>query len=248
MLCIVPLAGPDFHDPAYGVKPFVRVGEETLIEATLGRRAWLRNGQLTPSEIVFVLRNTAYTADAAARLAQMFAGSRFVHLSDGTGGALLSALAGACFAQGDAPLVVDLADLAFDTDEGASRRILSPLADGFIPWFRSSDPAYSYLRFDGDRVIETAEKRVISGFASAGVYAFATASHFLRAAAGCLSDPGVYQVNGALFLCPAFNVLIGQGARIEGGEVSNIRSYSKQFHALRPLQSTGAELAVAAKP
>lgn len=248
MLCIVPLAGPDFHDPAYGVKPFVRVGEATLIEATLGRRAWLRDGQLTPADLVFVLRNTAYTADAAAQLAQMFPGSRFVYVSDGTGGALLSALAGACFAHDGSPLVVDLADLAFDADENTAGQVLSPGADGFIPWFRSSDLAYSYLRFDGDRVVETAEKRVISGFASAGVYTFATAAHFLRAAAGCLSDPGAYRVNGALFVCPSYNVLIGQGARIEGGEVSNVQSYSKQFHARRTQQFTGAELAVEATP
>jgi hypothetical protein len=247
VLCIVPLAGPDFHDPAYGVKPFVRVGEETLIEATLGRRAWLRNGQLKPADMVFVLRDTAHTGDAAARLTQMFPGSRFVYVSDGTGGALLSALAGACFARDGSPLVVDLVDLAFDADESTAKQILSPGGDGFIPWFRSSDPVYSYLRFDGDCVVETAEKRVISGLASAGVYTFATAAHFLRAAAGCLSDPA-YRVNGALFLCPAYNVLIGQGARIEGGEVSNVLSYSKQFHARRTLQATRAELAVESTP
>jgi hypothetical protein len=232
VLCVVPLAGPDFHDPAYGVKPFIRVGEETLIEATLGRRPWLRSGQMRPSDIAFVLRDTAHGADASVRLAEFFPGSRFVFLSDGTGGALQSALAAACFV-GDGPVVVDLADLAFDTDAGTAREIAAPAGDGFIPWFPSSDPAYSYLRFDGDRIVETAEKRVISDRASAGVYTFASASHFLRAAAGCLADPEAYRVNGALFLCPAYNVLIGQGCRIQGGEVSSVRSYSKQFHAQR---------------
>lgn len=239
MLCIVPLAGPDFHDPAYGVKPFAPVGEETLIEATLGRRAWLRSGRLKPSDIVFVLRDTPVTADAARRLAEMFRAARFVFLSNGTAGALMSALAGASLATGEGPLVVDLADLAFDMDNKTAEDLAAPPADGFIPWFRSSDPAYSYLRFDGDRVVETAEKRVISSFASAGVYSFASTSHFLRAAAGCVADPDAYRVRGALFMCPAYNVLIAQGCRIEGGEVSNIRSYSKQFHA-RPASRAAA--------
>ena len=231
MLCIVPLAGPDFHDPAYGVKPFVRVGEETLIEATLGRRAWVQSGQLKPSDMVFVLRDTPFAADAAMRLAQIFPAARFVFLSDGTAGALMSALAGASLATGEGPLVVDLADLAFDVDDQTAEKLAAPPADGFIPWFRSSDPAYSYLRFEGDRVVETAEKRVISSFASAGVYSFASTSHFLRAAAGCLADPDAYRVRGALFMCPAFNVLIAQGCRVEGGEARNVSSHSKQFHA-----------------
>jgi len=228
------LAGPDFYDPEYGVKPFVRIGSETLIEATLGRRAWLRSGDLKSSEIVFVLRSTSHTADAAERLSGLFPGARFVHLSHGTGGALLSAVAGASFAEGKGACIVDLADLAFEASDDVSRRVLGcQTADGFIPWFGSSDPAYSYLRFDGDRVVETAEKRVISRLASAGVYSFATVSHFLRAAAGCLADPQGYAVRGSLFLCPAYNVLISQGCRIEGGEVRDVKAYSKQFHAPR---------------
>jgi hypothetical protein len=235
----VPLAGPDFHDPAYGVKPFVRVGEGTLIEATLGRRHWVRTGRLKPEDMIFVLRTTPHTSGAVAQLDQLFPQARFIELSGETGGALLSALAGAAFAQGDAPLVVDLADLAFEADGDMTGQILSPKADGFIPWFRSSDPAYSYLRLDGDRVIQTAEKRVISSFASAGVYSFASTSLFLRAAAGCLADPEAYRVKDALFMCPAYNVLIGQGARIAAGEVSDVRSYSKGFHG-RPVARAAA--------
>ena len=230
MLCIVPLAGPDFHDPAYGVKPFTRVGGETLIEATLGRRSWLRNGMLQTADIVFVLRDIPQAADAGARLAQIFPGARFVFLSDGTGGALLSALAGASLARDEGPVIVDLADLAFDMDYEMSGRLAVPKADGFIPWFHSADPAYSYLRFEGDRIVETAEKQVISRHASAGVYAFASLSRFLRAAAGCLSNPAAYRVKGALFLCPAYNVLIAEGCHIEGGEVGNVQAHSKQFH------------------
>jgi hypothetical protein len=236
VLCIVPLAGPDFYDPDNGAKPFVRVGSETLIEATLGRRPWLRRGDLNPSDIVFVLRNTPVTADASERLARLFPGARFLYLSEGTGGALLSALAGASFAQGgEGAVVIDLADLAFDAGQDMGGRLLAPrTAEGFVPWFRSSDPAYSYLLLDGDRVVETAEKRVISSFASAGVYSFASVSYFLRAVAGCLAHPQAFRVRGALFLCPAYNVLISQGCRIEGAEVFNVKAYSKQFHVSRP--------------
>lgn len=231
MLCVVPLAGPDFYDPAYGAKPFVRVGDETLIEATLGRRRWLRGGELKPSDIVFVLRNTPVTEESRQRLERLFPGARSVCLNGHTKGALLSALAGASFAEGgDGPFIVDLADLAFDADADIGNGMLSRAADGFIPWFRSDDPAYSYLRFDGDRVVETAEKRVISTAASAGVYSFRTVSHFLRAATGCLLDSAAFEVRGALFMCPAYNVLISAGDRIAGGEVSNVKSYSKQFH------------------
>ncbi len=233
MLCVVPLAGPDFYDPAYGAKPFVKVDGGTLIEATLGRRAWLLSGDLQPSDIVFILRSTAVTETARSRLDQLFPGSRSVCLSSPTGGALLSALAGAAFAgRGEGTFLVDLADLGFDATADLSRRLMRPVA-GFIPWFRSSDPAFSYMGLDDDRVIETAEKRVISDAASAGVYSFATVSHFLAAAGGCLADPSAFLVNGAFYICPAYNVLISQGRRIEAGEVHNVKAYSKQFHATR---------------
>lgn len=238
MLCVVPLAGPDFHHPDYGVKPFVSVGDETMIEATLGRRRWIRDQLVRPSDIVFVLRDTPHTGEAVERLTALFPGARSVRLSEGTGGALMSALAGVALAANNAPVMVDLVDLAFDAESEVSASIACRgKSDGFIPWFESSDPAYSYLRFEGDRVVETAEKRVISNKASAGVYSFATASHFLQAAAGCLAQAEQYRVRGALFLCPSFNVLIAQGCRIEGGQVSNVRAYSKQFHPVRPQPS-----------
>lgn len=231
MICIVPLAGPDFHDPAYGAKPFVRVGDTTLIEATVGQRAWLKHGIVQPSEIVFVLRDTPVTAAAEVGLLSLFPGARTVRLSHGTGGALLSALAAVTFAQCEGgPVIVDLADLAFDIDNRAICATLERFEPaGIIPWFISNDPAYSYLRFQGDQVVETAEKRLISSQASAGVYFFRSASLLLTATAGCLADTTT-KVNGALFTCPAYNVLIGAGEIVRGIEVSNVRSYSKDFH------------------
>jgi hypothetical protein len=238
MICIVPLAGPDFYDPAYGAKPFVKVGKTTLIEETLGKRSWLAAGALSTNEIVFVLRDSLVTADAEARLVALYPGARVVRLSHLTGGALFSALAGAALAP-PGPVIVDLVDLAFDTDAQAVSALMADRdVAGFIPWFEDSDPAYSYLRFEGDRVVETAEKKVISNRASAGAYFFHSAPLFLQAASATIEENA--RVNGALFLCPAYNALIRGGKVIRGLEVSNVRAYSKDFHRANSARYLGA--------
>ena len=232
MYCVVPLAGPDFYHASYGVKPFIDVGGEALIVKTLCSRPWLRSGEIKTHRIIFVLRETPHTADAQARLAALFPACRFVILSCVTTGALLSAAAGtALIDDWTAPLAVDLVDLIYDAD--FSPQAVFSAADrpaGLIPYFESSDSAYSYLRLDGDTVIETAEKQVISNHASAGTYFFDSTARFMQAVIACARDPYRFAVKGNLFVCPAFNPLIERRERITAVAVTNVTCYSKQFH------------------
>jgi hypothetical protein len=228
MICIVPLAGPDFFSPAYGVKPLLSIDGQTLIERAMKSRSWYRSGALRNENIIFILRDGDACETAEAQLADLFPACQFVTLGALTAGALLSALAGIALVKDfGQPLVVDLADLIYDAPPVPD---FTETRDGFIPWFRSDDPAYSYLQFQSDKIVRTAEKEVISPYASAGTYFFRSASVFLAAVANCLENPDAYRVRNALFVCPVYNALIEKGARIEGFEVTNVVSYSKQFH------------------
>jgi NDP-sugar pyrophosphorylase family protein len=79
--------------------------------------------------------------------------------------------------------------------------------------FPSIHPRYSYVRLsDDDLVVEAAEKRPISGHATAGFYWFARGRDFVRAAEEMIHKDA--SVNGIFYICPALNELILEQARI----------------------------------
>lgn len=79
--------------------------------------------------------------------------------------------------------------------------------------FSSIHPRYSYVRLsDDDLVVEAAEKRPISGHATAGFYWFARGKYFVHAAQEMIHKDAA--VNGSFYICPALNELVLQQARI----------------------------------
>src|SRR5262249_32302124 len=150
-----------------------------------------RSGRLRDESLVFVLRRIPEAEQFAPQLAAWFPASRTVWLSDLSQGALLSALAGGALgARPAAPLLIDLAHVPFDAAAPAFDPCRALEAQGVLPWFESSDPAFSYAEIaaDGVSVLRTAEKKVISRHASAGVYGFADLPTWLEAAAYAIAN------------------------------------------------------------
>lgn len=80
-------------------------------------------------------------------------------------------------------------------------------SDGHIVTFTASHPRWSFVRTDvHGHVIETAEKKVISDQATAGIYYFKTGKEFVAAAQSMLYK-GIHQ-NNEYYICPAYNELI----------------------------------------
>ena len=166
------------------------------------------------------------------KLDDWFSGSQTVHIPALTGGALLSALAGTAMAgAAHEPVCIDLVDVLFDSKELVAPRFEDPDVGGVLPWFVSDDPAFSYLDLDTKgAVIRTAEKQVISRYASAGVYFFRDMPTWLSAAAFTLAHGDILAVQGIHFVCPAMNGVVAAGRRVEGFEVGAVRPVSKLFH------------------
>jgi len=79
--------------------------------------------------------------------------------------------------------------------------------------FSSIHPRYSYVRLSAEElVVEAAEKRPISGHATAGFYWFARGNDFVRAAEEMIYKDA--SVNGAFYICPVLNELVLEQARI----------------------------------
>ena len=224
MQIIVPLAGPDFVREDGSVKALVEVDGQPLLLKTLRERSWF--GRVPSSNYTFILHDRAETrAFANSHLSAWFEGCRIVFISDFTRGAALSALAGVSIqADLDAPVICDLADIAYQSDLDIERVFEGNMQAGAIfLTFASDNPVYSYLRRDdSEQVVEAAEKRVISNEASAGTYIFRKASVYLRAVAHALDNAETQTYRNLFFVCPLANGVIDQNLQVEAFAVTDV--------------------------
>lgn len=110
-------------------------------------------------------------------------------------------------------------------------------ADGGILTFRDDNPKWSYARCDEDgRVVEVAEKVVISNQATVGIYYFRRGSDFVRAARQMIDKD--LRVNGEFYVCPVFNQLIEAGKDVYLHEIQR-----GQMHGLGTPEDLEAFLA-----
>jgi hypothetical protein len=224
---IVPLAGPDFERQDGSVKAEIVIDGRPLLRRCLDERSWWQRRQVRSDDLVFVLRDTPRSQRFAGEsLAAWYPGAQIVTLSTTAGGAALSALAGVALAgQAPGPLCVDLVDIeyrcTFDPIRCFSER--SDVAAVALT-FASANPLYSYLRADAEgRVVEAAEKRVISPHASAGTYFFDAAATYLEALAHNLRHREAVTHKGLYFVCPLYNGVIASGRGVILEQVHDVR-------------------------
>lgn len=229
MKCIVPLAGPDLWTEKHGFRPLFGLDGMPLIEATLNARAWA--GKLAPEDYVFVIREVPRLSELDSYLRATWPGCRIVTLSDLTGGALFSVLAAMALVKPDEPLIVDLADILFETGPTDPEALFARECLGaVVPVFTSSEDCYSYLAIVNGLATCAREKQVISNSASGGVYIFRDVQVFLRAAAHNIDHRQAMSVRSILFICPMINGVIAEGLTVLAPHVDDCRPVGKIFH------------------
>ena len=82
--------------------------------------------------------------------------------------------------------------------------------DAGLLTFKSDNPAYSYVRFEGEKVTGTVEKQVVSNEAICGAYYFKSADTFLSAAEKYLTACAYKE----FFVSGVYNELIKQGKTV----------------------------------
>lgn len=79
--------------------------------------------------------------------------------------------------------------------------------DASIAAFYSSHPKWSYARLNSDMTVaEVAEKKVISNFATVGVYYYKSGQMFVENAHSMINKN--IRTNGEFYVCPVFNEMI----------------------------------------
>lgn len=84
--------------------------------------------------------------------------------------------------------------------------------DAFLPLYVNASGKSSYAQIDDFRVIRVEEKKLISCYASAGIYGFRDAESLFDVIAMSFSGPP--HRNGEYYLGPVINGMIAQGARV----------------------------------
>jgi len=211
MHVIIPLAGPDFTCSDGTIKPLILFKGQPLLKYILHSRPW----SLSVKHYSFVLRDCEDSRRFARNyLCKWFDACSIIYLSDFTRGAAISSLAGVSmlhdFSQ---PLIVDLADIAYNLTFDINQAFASSLSLGVIaPAFYSNNPQYSYLSTDHNGfIVKATEKIVISDQASVGTYAFRNASIFLRSLAFSIENESEQTHNNLFYVCPLVNGVIAQG-------------------------------------
>ncbi|GEM_PF-163861 len=131
-----------------------------------------------------------------------------------TAGPASSALLARPFMDNDDELLVAYCDdyLRLDIDRylDATRR---RGADGSVVIYPSRNPGCSYVELDeAGWVLRAAEKKVISPFATAGLYYFRHGRDFIRAARRMIRRGK--RARNEFFVCPVYNELIAEGRTI----------------------------------
>ncbi len=212
---VVPLAGlgTKFKEAGYAFpKALVDIQGQTMIELVVKNiRPQVEH------RFIFVCQREQYEKYDLHNVFKRATGDAFevVKLHGLTEGAACTVLAAIEQINSDQPLLVANADQFIRFDVEAFLRAASDGgADGTILTFRASHPKWSYARVgaSGD-VLETAEKKVISDCATAGLYYFRQGNDFVRAAQAMILKNVRY--NNEFYVCPVYNELILQGKRVK---------------------------------
>lgn len=211
---VVPMAGMGrkFKEAGYAFpKPLIDIGGKTMIE--------LVTGNIKPKEnhrFVFICQREHYTMYDLHNVLKNATGNKFdvVPIMGQTKGAACTVLCGIEHINNDEELIIANSDQVIDfAMDDFLREARKKDADGMILVFESNHPRWSYARTNSKNlVLETAEKKVISNNATAGIYYFKRGSDFVKAAQSMIFKDCHH--NNEFYVCPAYNELVLEGKRI----------------------------------
>lgn len=170
------------------------------------------------------LENTRFHTGSVIRLMEPEA--VVLDVPEATGGAACTALLAVQWVDNDEPLVVINGDILVDCDLVAMvTNFQQRELDAGMIVFQDIHPRWSFVKLDASGlVIEAAEKRPISRYATAGLYWFARGADFVRAAASMLRKGA--SVDGLFYVSPVFNEMILLQAKIGVMEIEKSRYHS----------------------
>lgn len=214
-----------FEDAGYLYpKNLVEIAGLPLVERVIGQLDTVReNGARL---IVVVQEDEAKQFHTAAVIRLLVPDATVVTVPQLDSGAACTALLAIDEIDPEVPLLV------FNGDQILTEGLAEALQDfrerdldGGVVVFPAVHPRWSYVKTGSDGLVtEASEKRPISRTATAGTYYFKRGGDFLRATMRMIGKDA--HVQGRYFVCPAYNELILEQARIGVYEISQSAYFS----------------------
>lgn len=209
MNIVIPAAGlgSRFTNAGYSIpKPFIPIKGKTMIEHVVDNVAG-------PGDRIYIISQVEHLS--------YFGQTGLLHRGDVCLVPQLGQLYGAAysvavlarnFVNNDEPLLIVNSDQWVDYDREAFLLKMDQ-HDAVIMTFEANETKWSYARTDSNgRVLEVAEKIVISDQATVGIYGFKRGSDFVRAADEMMRKE--IKTNGWFYVCPAFNEMLDLDIRV----------------------------------
>lgn len=214
MNIVMPMAGRGsrFADAGYVLpKPLIDVRGRPMY-------AWAMDSLplALAKRVVFIclaehLRDRALEADIHQRYAAL--DPVIIALDRVTEGQACTVLEARRYVDNAEPLVIYNADTYCKTKLEQRLRDLPPSVDGLLSVFHAPGDKWSFARTDrSGRVVETAEKRRISEWATTGLYHFARGHDFVHHADAMIAADA--RERGEFYVAPVYNRLIAAGCDI----------------------------------
>lgn len=205
---VIPMAGRGsrFQDAGYTFpKPLIDVKGKTMIELVIKN--------LKPKcdhRFIFICQKEHYEKFDLYHVLQNATENKFevIQIDGITEGAACTVLTAIQYINNSDDLLIANSDqyVELDIDDfiNSGRKEEN---DGLIMTFVASHPKWSYVRLDEDeKVIEVAEKRIISNKATVGIYYFRNGSDYVEAAQFMIEKN--IRTNNEFYVCPVYNELI----------------------------------------
>lgn len=208
---VIPMAGRGSRFAVAGYttpKPLIKINDKPMIQ--------LVTENLTPSIkhrfIFIVLKEHLKKYDLNNLLNDIADDVEIVVIDDVTEGAACTVLKAVDYINNNDGLMIANSDqwIEYNIDKYLNA---SSSYDGFIMTMSADDPKWSFIRFNNKgKVLEVAEKRVISNEATVGIYNFAKGASFVKAANEMITKE--LKINNEYYVAPVYNQLIDNNANI----------------------------------
>lgn len=149
-----------------------------------------------------------------------------IKLKDVTGGALCTCLMAIEYIDNSDELIISNNDQVIDRNfNEILNHFRSVNTDCGVVCFNTLHPRWSYVRLEGDKVVEAAEKRPISNKAIAGIYYFKHGHDFIELAKSAIRKGSMH--DNRFFLTAAVNEMILKNLNVREYDIDD-----DEYHSL----------------
>ena len=203
---VIPMAGAGkrFREAGYVFpKPLIEINNLPMIN-------WVVNSLNIKANYIFIVqKNHLEKYNLKSSLNFIVKNPKIISLNKLTKGAACTTLLAKKFINNNKPLLLVNSDQFIEWNSSkAMYNFISKKIDGAILTFRSTHPKWSYARTNNknNKVLEVAEKKVISQNATVGIYYWKYGRDYIKYANSMIKKN--IKVNNEFYICPVFNEAI----------------------------------------